>query len=94
MPKSEAKVAEVLAASNEILAANQGQMAYEEWEKALTDKIGAHENSLKHIMKNKLILFWLKGFKDGTTTPDLWVVNDKSLIQPTTPLVKPVKGGK
>lgn len=92
MPKSEAKVSEVISASNEVLASNGGQMNYESWQKALTEKIGPHDNSLKHIVKNKLVHFWLKGFKDGTTTPDLWVVNDKSLIQPTIPLIAPKEG--
>jgi len=94
MAKNEAKVQDVLKASEEILASNGGKMPYEDWQKALTAKIGEHENSLKHIVKNKLVLFWLKGFKDGTVTPDLWVVNDKSLIAPTIPIFEPKTGVK
>jgi hypothetical protein len=87
MPKNEAKVSAVLEASKEILEANQGQMAYQAWRDALTEKIGAHEASLQHIMKNKLVFVWLKGF-DENQKPVVWIVNDKSLIQPTESIVK------
>lgn len=90
MPKNEAKVADVLAASKEILEANQGQMTYQSWRDALTAKIGSHEASLQHIMKNKLVFVWLRGF-DENQKPIVWIVNDKSLIVPTEPIVKEAK---
>ena len=87
MAKNEAKVSEVLAASSEILGQNGGKMIYQAWRDALTTKIGAHENSLKHIVKNKLVLFWLEGF-DAEMKPQLWIVNDTSLLTATKPIVE------
>jgi len=88
LAKNEAKVSVVLDASKEILGQNGGKMAFQAWRDALTAKIGSHEASLQHIMKNKMIFIWLKGFgSDGK--PEIWVVSDKSMIvEATSPLTK------
>lgn len=85
MAKKEARVSDVISASEDILASNQGKMTFRAWRNAISEKIGAHENALKHILKNKLVMLWLEGFEqDGT--PKMWVVNDKAFLVDTTPL--------
>lgn len=92
MPKNEAKVKDVLEASKEILASNSGKIAYQDWRDALLEKIGPHENSLNHIVKHKLVIFWLSGF-DENQKPVIYVVDSKDKIVPTTPLAEPkIKG--
>lgn len=92
MPKNEAKVKDVLEASKEILASNSGKISYQAWRDALTEKIGPHESSLNHIVKHKLVIFWLEGF-DENKKPIISVVDDKGKIVPTIPLVEPkIKG--
>lgn len=93
MPKNEAKVKDVLEASKEILASNNGKMPYQAWQDAMTEKIGSHERALAHIVKNKLVIFGLEGF-DENMRPKMVVVSDKSKLTETKPIVEPKIGGQ
>jgi len=93
MPKNEAKVKDVLDASKEILSQNSGKMSYQAWQDALTAKLGSYESALKHIVKNKLVIFGLEGF-DEDMRPIMVVVSDKANLTATKPIVEPKKGGK
>lgn len=93
MAKNEPKVKDVLEASKEILASNGGKMSYQAWQDAMQAKLGSHEGSLKHIVKNKLVIFGLEGF-DENMRPIMVVVSDKANLTATKPIVEPKTGGQ